>query len=269
MPEGHSIHRFAKQHNRALRGQRLRVSSPQGRFAEGAAAIDGATLRHVEPLGKHLLYHLDDTTVHVHLGMYGKFRLAKLKPDAPPPEPRGAVRMRLVGDTHALDLNGPTACDVLDDAAVQAIRDRVGPDLLNPAYDRAAVRDRILQSRAGIGTLLMDQAVVSGIGNIYRSELLYRARIDPRTPGRALTADALDALLDDATALMKVGVAHGPIRTVEPDHFGKQKWTQLRGDERFWIYRRDNCRGCGGGVETFQLANRNVFVCPAEQVRRG
>ena len=271
MPEGHSIHRFAKQHNRMLRGQMVHVSSPQGRFADGAAAVDGRTLDRVEPLGKHLFYHLSgrsgDDAIHVHLGMYGKFRSHRLKPSEPLPEPRGAVRMRLVGDTHVLDLNGPTACEVLDADGAAAVRARIGPDLLVKGYDRVAVHARILRSRAGIGTLLMDQSVVGGIGNIYRSELLYRARIDPRSPGSALDADTLDALLDDATALMKVGVAHGPIRTVEPAHFGKEKWTQLRGDQRFWIYKRERCRGCGGPVERFQMASRNVFVCTAEQQR--
>ncbi len=75
MPEGHTIHRYARQHRRDLRGRAVAVSSPQGRFAAGAALLDGRTLTEVDPYGKHLFYRWSGSeTLHVHLGLYGGFR---------------------------------------------------------------------------------------------------------------------------------------------------------------------------------------------------
>jgi formamidopyrimidine-DNA glycosylase len=277
MPEGHTIHRYARQMNLSLGGQKLAVTSPQGRFEGGASLVDGHRLDTVEPLGKHLFFWFNMTArskaasrkaVHVHLGMYGRFTTQK-SAEGDVPDPRGQVRMRLLGHDRVVDLNGPTACDVMDVEAVDTLRERIGPDLLTPDCDRARIHRRILGSRAAIGTLLMDQSVVSGIGNIYRAECLYRIRIDPRTPGNALDDETLEKLLDDATALMKIGVQYGPIRTVEPDVFGKKRWNQLKGDERFWLYKRKTCRGCGGEVEVIEQAGRTVYLCPREQAFLG
>ena len=89
MPEGHTIHRAARRQRRELGGQTLRASSPQGRFAEGAAALDGRRLEGVDAVGKHLFYRFDDGEVlHVHLGLFGRFR----HHPAPAPEPRGLIR---------------------------------------------------------------------------------------------------------------------------------------------------------------------------------
>jgi len=75
VPEGHTIHRLAREHTRLLKGQALAVSSPQGRFEAGAARLSGRVLRRVEPYGKHLWYHFagEPDPLHVHLGLYGKF----------------------------------------------------------------------------------------------------------------------------------------------------------------------------------------------------
>ncbi len=92
MPEGHTVHRMAQDHARWFAGQRLSVMSPQGRFADEGILLNGTILTSVEAHGKHLFYSFGAKHVlHVHLGLYGKFRSHKV----PPPEPRGAVRVRL------------------------------------------------------------------------------------------------------------------------------------------------------------------------------
>ena len=99
MPEGHTIHRLARQQQKLFGGQVVRASSPQGRFVDGAALIDGRVLRRTEAYGKHLLHHYAAAPLlHVHLGLYGKF----LAGAGTPPEPRGALRLRLIGN-DALD----------------------------------------------------------------------------------------------------------------------------------------------------------------------
>lgn len=86
MPEGHTIHRLAGRHQRLLAGHEVRASSPQGRFAEGAALLDGAVLRRTDAWGKHLFHRYGDGDLvpHVHLGLYGAFRDGT----GEPPDPR-------------------------------------------------------------------------------------------------------------------------------------------------------------------------------------
>jgi endonuclease-8 len=96
VPEGHTIHRLARQQQKLFGGRVVHASSPQGRFVDGSALIDGAVLRRTEAYGKHLLHHYTGgALLHVHLGLYGKFPAFI----GTPPEPVGALRLRLVGET--------------------------------------------------------------------------------------------------------------------------------------------------------------------------
>lgn len=88
----------------------MRVSSPQGKFADGAARVDRQVMVRSEAWGKHLLHHYESgLVVHVHLGLYGSFTESAM----PMGEPVGQVRMRLAGADFGTDLRGPTACEVL------------------------------------------------------------------------------------------------------------------------------------------------------------
>ncbi|MDQ2788685.1 MAG: Fpg/Nei family DNA glycosylase, partial [Actinomycetota bacterium] len=180
MPEGHTTHRLAGEHQRRYAGSPVAVSSPQGRFAAAAAQLDGRVLQRAQAHGKHLFHvYNPDLVVHVHLGLYGSFTDATL-----PVQPQqGQVRMRLVGSTHWTDLRGPAACELLTQTEVDAVRARLGPDPLRRDADPDRAWARISRSRAPLATLLMNQAVISGIGNVYRAELLFRHRLDPQRPG--------------------------------------------------------------------------------------
>src|ERR1700722_2805457 len=101
MPEGHTIHRLALDHTKLLAGQRVGVTSPQGRFADGAARVDGARLDRVTAYGKHLFYQWSTgDVIHVHLGLIGKFFTYPM----PAPAPRDTVRLRLTGAGTTVDL---------------------------------------------------------------------------------------------------------------------------------------------------------------------
>ena len=92
MPEGHTIHRLARDHRTWWQGEPLALTSPQGRFADGARMLDQCVLEGVDAVGKHLLYRFGDTTLHVHLGLFGRFRSYRV-----PPRPGGSVRLRMAG----------------------------------------------------------------------------------------------------------------------------------------------------------------------------
>ncbi len=273
MPEGHTVHRHARQLAELFVGDPLRLDSPQGRFSAGAAALDGRSLAGTEAWGKHLVLRFDappgsDRFVHVHLGLFGKWATGH----GEPPEPRGALRLRLVGPDRPdvgpawAELRGPTACELLDDVGRAVLLARLGPDPLR----RDAVLDdawaRISRSRQSVAALLMDQAVVAGIGNVYRAEALFRARLSPRTPGRAVTHEQWQGLWDDLTVLMRAGVRSGRIITTEREHRSRRTGAALREDAHY-VYRRHGrpCRLCGTAIEVADLLGRRLYWCPACQ----
>lgn len=262
MPEGPTLHRLARDHTELLGGQRIAVCSPQGRFADSAKLIDGKKLLKAEAWGKHLFYDFAGGHVmHVHLGLYGKYRVH----EGPPPEPRGAVRVRMTGKTHTLDLNGPNQCHVITDAERDDILARLGPDPLRADAEPGKAWKKISASRQSIGQLLMDQAVIAGMGNIYRAELLWRIKLHPRTPGRAVTKKQFDAIWKDSVKLMELAVVAGKIITADKA-VGKKSVARLPNGERFNIYKHAKCPRCGTPIETYALAGRKVYACGGCQV---
>src|SRR5579875_48535 len=218
MPEGHTLHRLARLHQRRFAGAPVSVTSPQGRFAE-SAAVDGRVLKRAAAWGKHLFHHYaDGRTVHVHLGLYGTFTEWARPPDDAIPVPVGQVRMRMVGAEYGTDLRGPTVCEVIDEAQIADVVARLGPDPLRRDADPAWAWARITKSRRPIGALLMDQTVIAGVGNVYRSELLFRHNLDPYRAGRTVDEAQFDAAWTDLVALMKVGLRGGKIIVVRPEH---------------------------------------------------
>jgi len=253
MPEGHTIHRAARDQRPMLVGKTLEVSSPQGRFTENAADLDGQTCTGIDAYGKHLFYSFGNgLAMHIHLGLFGKFRARKL----PFVAPRGAVRVRMISASHIVDVNGPSACEVLDPPAMAVILARIGPDVLREDADRELAWQRIHKSRVGIGQLLMDQSVVAGIGNIYRSEILWRQQLHPRTPGNQIDRAMFDAIWADAVRLLQIGVANNAIITVD----GVKK-SRSRYGERVNIFNKPHCPRCAGEIVRFEIAARRAFVC--------
>ncbi len=262
MPEGHTIHRLAREHRELFGGAAVHASSPQGRFEDGAAAISGRVLQRVEPYGKHLLYRFEGLAerLHVHLGLYGKFVPGPL----PAPEPRGALRLRLEGREEYADLRGPTACELLLPGEVKALLARLGPDPLKPRADPQQAWSRLSGSRTAVGALLMDQAVLAGVGNVYRAEVLYRAQLSPFRMGRDVSSAEFTALWADLVHLMRLGVRDGRIVTTVPEDRPSGRRRQPLREDSHYVYRRtgEPCRRCGTPVRTELMAARNLYWCP-------
>ncbi|MBX3078229.1 MAG: Fpg/Nei family DNA glycosylase [Salinibacterium sp.] len=325
MPEGHSVHRIARQFALNFVGHRVSVSSPQGRFAHGASRLDGLLMTDSQAIGKQLFleFAADEDAprlwLRVHLGIYGawdfagditaeattasaggrmgqtgmrgivtvvgehedslhsigaprrtRLRMSEQETEqsleAFPPEPIGQVRVRLLTDTAVADLRGPTACEVLEPEEVAAVIARLGPDPL--VDDSKAAEDRfveVIRSKpTRIGILLMDQSVVSGIGNVYRAELLYRAGLNPHTPGRDVPEDVVRALWRDWSHLLHIGVQTGQMLTM--DDLSEEDYAKALSsrDDRHWVYRRAGlpCRTCGTNIVLEVAAARKLYWCP-------
>lgn len=263
MPEGHTVHRQAREHLARFGGAPVRLSSPQGRFADGAALLDGRVLEQSQAYGKHLFLGFSgDLFLHVHLGLYGSWAFGS----QPAPEPRGALRVRLEGNGSYADLRGATACEVHTPEDRRAVLARLGPDPLQPGARSTAAWERVSRSRSPVGLLLMDQTVAAGVGNVYRAEVLFRAALDPHRPGRLVTADEFTALWADLGTLMRAGLRAGRIVTTRPAHRDRPRGRARREDAHY-VYRRTGlpCRVCGTPVAHEVMAARNLFWCPVCQ----
>ncbi|MBL1093024.1 MULTISPECIES: Fpg/Nei family DNA glycosylase [Streptomyces] len=281
MPEGHTIHRLAADYAERFQGQKVRATSPQGKFSDGAALVDHQVLETTEAHGKHLFLGFGmDRWVHIHLGLFGKvgFGTAPSPKDlrqtpvqgGPPSPPTDTVRLRLATPDAYADLRGPTTCALITDAEKRALHDRLGPDPLRPEDDGGRAWQRISRSRTTIAALLLDQKIIAGVGNVYRAEVLFRHGIDPYRAGRDLTRTQWDAIWSDLVALMREGVRHNRIDTVRPEHTPEAMGRPPRVDDHggeVYVYRRaqQDCHICGTEIRTAGLAARNLFWCPGCQ----
>lgn len=284
MPEGHVIHRLARELNAQFAGAPVNVSSPQGRFATEATSLDGAAFSGAEAWGKHLFLHFGDTTapdariIHIHLGLIGTFTLE------PFAEPRGQVRLRIDNGSVAADLRGPQRCVIIGPSEEDTALGKLGVDPLRPVggpsedgalneekRERAFTRTR--RSSKPIGALLMDQSMYAGVGSIYRTEALFRAGINPNLPGTSVTEGELEDIWQDMVVLMDYGLEHGRIDTVRDEHTPEAMGREPRKDDHggeVYVYRRAGlpCLVCGTPVELGEMAARKIYWCPVCQAGR-
>jgi endonuclease VIII len=250
VPEGHTIHRLAADLVAELGGQRVAASSPQGRF--DASSIDGAVLGGARAVGKHLFLDFGGEVVHVHLGLFGKFRRQT-------GAPRPTVRLRLSAGDSTWDLVGPTVCERLAPPEVEALEERLGADPLGQA---ARPPRALWKSKRPIGAVLLDQSLIAGIGNVYRAEILFLLGLHPMIPAHQLLPRERTRVWKLAQKLLAAGVKQRRIVTVA----GANARTRRR--DAVHVYRRETCKGCGGPVATMTLAARTLYYCPACQPER-
>lgn len=216
MPEGHTLHRLAQALDGAFAGTTPSISSPQGKFAEGAALLAGRSVVAGSAWGKHLFMEFSgDRWLNVHLGLIGKFSVESYDRNAGVPPVWGQVRLRLLTDTHVADLRGATVCQVISPEQVHAIITRLGPDPLRAEQDPDRAWTRLLRSGRSVAELLMDQSILAGVGNVYRCEVLFRHRVNPFRPGREIRRKTWEAIWADLVTLMPLGVAFNQILTME------------------------------------------------------
>lgn len=267
MPEGHTVHRTANQFNRAFKGQLISVDSPQGRFTQSSQLVYGTKLKQAVAIGKQLFLHFDQgRTVRIHLGIYGKWRWYELEPDADLPAVQGEVRARFFGldakgKLRLAELRGPTVCEVLERHEVAEVTKRLGADPLNPdpsGSEYARFEAKVLKSAKSIGLLLMDQSVISGIGNVYRAEILFRAGLNPHRPSKDLQPSQVAEIWRDSVELLQVGVRTGVMITRD-EHLRKDPGKEHRN----FVYKREGqpCRVCGTHVSIELAAGRKLYWC--------
>lgn len=222
--------------------------------------LAGQILRDIDRRGKYLLFCFDRGTLILHLGMSGSLRLL---PAAEPPGRHD--HLDLVFGTTALRLRDPRRFGVVlwtqDDAAAHPLIAPLGIEPLSEGFDgdwlHAATRGR----RTPIKLYLMDSHAIVGVGNIYASESLFRAGIDPRTPAGKLSKARCGRLAAAVKATLEAALAAGGSTLRDFIHSdGGSGWFQ----QAHLVYGREGqpCRLCGARVRALRMGQRSTFFCP-------
>ncbi len=254
------------------------VRRQAGGAGEFTGRLTGRTLTHAVRRGKFCWLLLDEPgeALLVHLGMTGQLLV---RADDGGVNPHLRARLRLGGDRlldfvdqrtfgHLLVDDLVPTPDALpggrgaDLPALPSLVAHIGRDLLDPALDEAALARRVRASRSGIKRVLLDQRVVSGLGNIYADEALWRTRLHPERPADALTGPQVRALIAAGRAVMTEALAAGgtSFDATYVDVAGAAGWFA----RELAVYGREGlpCPRCGRAVVREPFANRSSHRCP-------
>ncbi|MDJ0787193.1 MAG: DNA-formamidopyrimidine glycosylase family protein [Myxococcota bacterium] len=271
MPEGDTIHKLARGLRPELQGQPIETLWLRDRGEVDALA--GRHVREISVLGKHLLIGFGRPesrpafALHVHLGMKGRFQ--RIRPGEPPRRPPWQDTARITTASARHVFTRTAICELLPAAAMAEHPSllRLGPDLLAPevSFDRVLARAR-RREPGNAADLLLDQGVACGIGNVYKSEVLFLMGVHPETPTTALSDATILSLFRCARRLMRRnlgGWRRTTLRRVTED-------TRPRpGDPRFFVYGRAGrpCRRCGTLLRGGRVgdAARTTTWCPTCQ----
>ncbi|MCS5682283.1 MAG: hypothetical protein NZ609_07050 [Acidimicrobiales bacterium] len=263
MPEGHTIHRLSRDLRSDFGGVPVRASSPQGRFENGAGLIDGKTLSKSDAWGKHLFLTFGDRLIlHVHLGLIGKFR-----PHPIESSPKETVRLRLEG-RQAWQLTGPQKCALVSFDEFVEVSGGLGPDPLRRGSRLNDFVENVSHRRTPIGVSLLDQSVIAGIGNVYRSEFLFILGIHPERSSCDLTDVDIRGLWEVAGEQLRQGVRLNRIVTVSREDSGALAG-RVKSDDALYVYKRAGqpCRRCGTEISIGDLGGRSCWWCERCQFR--
>jgi endonuclease VIII len=262
VPEGDTIWRTARALDAALAGSRvLRFDSTIVRVAVLARDLDvaGRTVERVEARGKHLLVHFSGGVVlHTHQGMHGRWSLCRPSRLVEPNRRGHAARIRIDTDRASALCHGAPVVELLSGIELREHRAlvRLGPDLLAPSCDAVQARERLrARGELEIGVALLAQSALAGIGNVYKSELLFLCGVAPDTPVSGLDAAALDQLIETGRRLLQRNLGPGVRRT-----------TSGLAAPPLHVYRRAGrpCPRCGCAIRRLVQgeAARATYFCP-------
>lgn len=251
MPEGDTIFRSAVMLRRWLQGRVVTsVTSAPSLSHLGFDRLTGSTIEVIDSRGKHLLMRFSsDLVVHTHMRMTGSWHLYRAGEVWTRPRQQARLVIEF-GDRFAVCFNAPVV-ELLTSSREHAhsVLKELGPDVVadNPFDIREARRRSLLRpDDTPIGVVLLDQRVVSGIGNIYRSEILFAQKTSPWLPMGSVTDEAFAALMRSATQMMRAA-------------------THADGLRPRFVYRRVGkpCRICGSPVRSRRLGDqpRTVYWC--------
>lgn len=245
MPEGDSIAGDAVRLRPVLVGKTIEaVSGTASSVRSNSHRILDAEVTAIRTVGKNLVIDLSSGySVRVHLGMTGRWR------DGGSPR----ARVSLTTDAGSVSCVDAPTVDVDRTPAIDLALDRLGPDLLGGFDEDEFIRRARAVQPMPVGRLLLDQRVMAGVGNVYKSELLFLAGINPWSSTTDVSDEQLRGIARDATDLLAVNVGRRRSTT----------GSSGRGQET-WVYGQQGhgCRRCGTRIEMDRLDDRVTYWCP-------
>jgi endonuclease VIII len=250
MPEGDSIFRAARTLNRALAGRlvtRFASVFPQLTRTDVDRPLRGRTIERVTSRGKHLLmWFSGDLVLRTHMRMHGTWHI--YRPGERWTRSRHDMRIHVSTDAfEAVAFTVPVA-EFRSHAEIEREMAEVGPDPLDEDFDAAAAVTR-LRSRGdvAIADALLDQRAIAGIGNVYKSEVLFASRVNPFAAAASLDDAALTRLVATAVKFMRANVTDGATAAIVTYTGFRRTTGRADPSERLWVYGRSGkpCRRCG------------------------
>ena len=263
MPEGDTVHRLAMRIGSDLSGRTVDRLWVQGHG--DIEDLRGATITSVEARGKHLLLHLQgDWSLRVHLGMKGRWfrRRSATRPG------RGGPAVRIVSGPTSWECRGAYQAELVRTPHLKSHPrlSRLGPDVLaDPLQLQEIVERALLPAHASreVGDLVTDQRIACGVGNVYKSEVLFMEGVHPRTPVARLDRAAMTRIYQTANRVM----AHN-LRTKQRETVPLRE-RPTPASPRLWVYGRDGepCLRCRSTVQRIMQEGRSTYLCPSCQAR--
>jgi len=267
LPEVETTRRGLVPHVRARRIAAVRVYEPRLRWriaSDLPQRVAGERIRRVARRGKYLLLELDSATLLLHLGMSGNLRAVTADTPRLPHD-----HFDLVLDSGlALRFNDPRRFGSLlyasGDGLAHPRLAGLGPEPLAAGFDADYLFRITRGRRVAIKQLLMNSRLVVGVGNIYASEALFRARIRPRRAARSLSRADAARLVRGVRAVLTQAIRSGG--TTLRDYLGTDGAPGYF-RQRLYVYERRGkpCRRCGTAVRSFTQGQRSTYYCPSCQ----
>lgn len=262
MPEGDTIYVVAKRLQQVLIGRTIQGAEGSDGIPH-AACLQGTVVKKIQPRGKHLLIHFDSGQVlHSHLGMRGAWHIYRAGEERRKPEWQAGVMLG-TGD-YCVVCFRPKLIELVTEQELRrnAWLQHLGPDLLAAAPEPAAIVEAFRrQNHVAIGEVLLNQSVVSGIGNVYKSEVLFLEQLHPLTRVSTLTDEQIGAIVQTATRLLR------------RNRTGGKRRTRFRATgPALWVYGRSGepCLKCGSTIGMLRQGEmaRSSYCCPDCQQRQ-
>jgi endonuclease VIII len=269
VPEGDTIYRAARTLHRALAGQTVAGFTTVLAQLLGRA-LEGRTILGVRSAGKHLLVEFSgDLVLRTHMRMHGSWHLYRRGERWQ--RPRRDMRIVIATDTlEAVGFRIPVA-EFLTAAALRRSHTlaALGPDLLAEDFDEAEALARMKQAPdAAVGDLLLDQRVMAGLGNVYKSEVLFACQVSPFAAARDVGDETLAAVITTARRFLRSNVSESLAPMTTFSGFRRTTRRSAPG-ERLWVYGRAGkpCRRCGTPIRTRRqgVHARATYWCPSCQ----
>ncbi len=261
MPEGDTIHKLANYLAPRLEDQQ--ILSAGGAVADVARRLNGRQIAGVSARGKHLFIELDNATaLRSHLGMHGSWHRYAHDEEWQRPKSQASIVLRIEEDDYVCFNAKEVELVRLPSVRNRLVHDRLGPDLIADDIDATALVRRarqFLEPDAPLIDVLLDQRVASGIGNVYKSEVLFIERLPPDLPLANVSDEQLAACFLLAAELLKRNLGGGMrVTRFENDSAG-----------RVWVYGRTGqpCLECDTPIKSRRMGrnHRGTFWCPACQ----